>query len=428
MSKRRLLGSVFAWGTALWGICGCANFRHLGTDLDALEKATLVKGTVEVREDTGKTVVVVVARIPEDPAEPIDVRQVFNTHKPGPYALRMEPGRYWFGAFEDANNDSRFQDGERGVMTKEFKVVANREMKGPELVIEKPFFRPKDLTERPSITTFRFANGEVLPLDDARFGQEPARKGLWQPLLYARDNQPGIYFLQPYDPARVPVIFVHGMSGYPQEFKSLIKALDKDRLQPWVFAYPSGYELKAIGQLLHDLVSGLTERYALPSLCVVAHSMGGLVARQFLKIHEAERPEHAVKTLVTINSPLGGMPSASWGVRMAPQVVPSWYDIAPGSSFLEELYEKPLSERIEYHMLFAFDDGGESDGVVALLSQLRVEAQAEAEQVRGYRATHVGSLKAEAVTAQVMRALDRCAGKKELSMVATRPAETSVAR
>lgn len=427
MSKRRLLG-ILASSVGLLSVAACANFRHLGTDLDALEETAVVKGTVEVKDETGKAVVVVVARIPDDPAEPIDVRQAFNTHKPGPYTLRMAPGRYWFGAYEDANDDSRFQDGERGVMTKEVKIPSRGEVKGPELVIEKPFHRPKDLTERPSITSFRFAAGDQLPLDDERFGQEPARKGLWQPLLYARDNQPGIYFLEAYDPERVPVIFVHGMSGYPQEFKSLIKGLDKDRLQPWVFMYPSGYELKTVAKLLDDLVTRLTERYALQSICVVAHSMGGLVSRQFLKMHEEARPEHAIKTFVTINSPLGGMPSASWGVRMAPQVVPSWYDISPESQFLQDLYEKPLSDRIEYHMLFAFDDSGESDGVVGLLSQLRVEAQAEAEQVRGYRATHTGSLKAEAVNAQVQRALDRCAGNKDLSMAAPRPTENSVAR
>jgi hypothetical protein len=33
-------------------------------------------------------------------------------------------------------------------------------------------------------------------------------------------------------PSSPRVLFIHGMSGYPQEFKGPIKALDKDRLQP----------------------------------------------------------------------------------------------------------------------------------------------------------------------------------------------------
>jgi uncharacterized alpha/beta hydrolase family protein len=428
MSKRGLSGSLLSSSVWLLGVCGCANFRHLGSDLDVLEHTALVKGVIEVREETGKPIVLVLAREPQDPAEPIEIRQILSTHRSGPYALRASAGRYRFAAYEDQNSDGKFQDGERGVLTNTVVIKEGREMKGPTLLIEKPFVRPKELTERPSITSFRFASGDVLPLDDERFGQEPARKGLWQPVLFARDNGPGVYFLEAYDAARVPVLFIHGMSGYPQEFKGLIKALDKERLQPWVFMYPSGYDLLDIAKLLNTLVARLTEQYAVPKLCVVAHSMGGLVARKFVALHEAERPQHAIRTLVTINSPLDGMPSASWGVRMAPKVVPSWYDISPGSEFLENLYDKPLSDNIEYHLLFAFDDSGQSDGVVGLLSQLRVEAQGEAEQVRGYRATHTGSLHAEAVTAQVMRALDRCAGKAELSMGAPRPEEPSVVR
>jgi pimeloyl-ACP methyl ester carboxylesterase len=428
MSTRRLIGSSLAWVLCLVGSYGCANFRHLGTDLDKLETATLVRGTVEVRDDVGKTVVVVVGQTPEDPAEPVNIRPVFNTNKPGPYALRMVPGRYWFGAFEDANGDGKFQDGERGVKSDELVVKGTTEIKGPNLVIEKPFFRTKDMTNRPSIHTFRIAAGEHAELSDDSMGPVPARKGLWQPLLYAQDDQPGIYFLEPFDNARVPVLFVHGMGGHPQEFKALIKELDTKRFQPWVFKYPSGYELNKLAELLNTLMTQLSERYAFPTACVVAHSMGGLVSRAFLKLHEASRPQHAVRSFITINSPLGGMPSASWGVRMAPQVVPSWYDIAPGSEFLEALYEKPLSDQVEYHLLFAFDDSGESDSVVSLLSQLRVEAQGEAELVRGYRATHTGSLHAEAVEAQVLRALDRCAGKKELPLNAPRPEEASVVR
>jgi len=41
---------------------------------------------------------------------------------------------------------------------------------------------------------------------------------------------------------------------------------------------------------------------------------------------------------MTINSPMGGMSSASAGVKHSPIVVPSWRDIMPGSDFLKGIH------------------------------------------------------------------------------------------
>jgi hypothetical protein len=106
---------------------------------------------------------------------------------------------------------------------------------------------------------------------------------------------------------------------------------------------------------------------------------------------------------------------------MAPAVVPSWYDIAPGSEYLNSLYETPLKPHVEYHLLFGYDKSGESDGVVPITSELRDAAQAEAEVVRGYRASHREILEFDAPAAQVLRALDRCRGDTEIPRVAPRP-------
>jgi hypothetical protein len=111
---------------------------------------------------------------------------------------------------------------------------------------------------------------------------------------------------------------------------------------------------------------------------------------------------------------------------MAPAVVPAWYDLDPQGKFVQHLYDKPLPDDIEYHLLFGFDDGLQSDGVVALGSQLRVEAQAEAAVVQGYRATHTGILESKAAAAQVATALQRCAGDANAPAVAKRPKELAV--
>jgi hypothetical protein len=117
------------------------------------------------------------------------------------------------------------------------------------------------------------------------------------------------------------------------------------------------------------------------------------------------------------------MPSARLGVKMAPAVVPSWYDIAPGSEFLNSLYETPLNPHVEYQLLFGYIKSGESDGVVPITSELRDEAQAEAEVVRGYRASHREILEFDSPAAQVLHALDRCRGETETARIAPRPIE-----
>jgi hypothetical protein len=101
-------------------------------------------------------------------------------------------------------------------------------------------------------------------------------------------------------------------------------------------------------------------------------------------------------------------------------VVPSWYDLAPGSPYLTKIYTQSLPAGTEYQLLFAFDGHGGSDGVVPLTSQLRDEAQAEATLIAGYRATHTGILRSASATAQVNRALDLCRGDRSLSPRATR--------
>ncbi|MEL6189855.1 MAG: hypothetical protein AAFU79_34970, partial [Myxococcota bacterium] len=78
------------------------------------------------------------------------------------------------------------------------------------------------------------------------------------------------------------------------------------------------------------------------------------------------------------------------------------------SDFLETLYEPPLPDDIEYHLLFAYEETGGSDGTVPITRQLHDPAQEQADVVRGYVATHVGILENEAAAAQVYAALERC--------------------
>ncbi len=55
----------------------------------------------------------------------------------------------------------------------------------------------------------------------------------------------GIFFLEPFDPNKIPIIFIHGLMSSPHAWINFINNLDHDpefrrRYQPCVLFYPSG--------------------------------------------------------------------------------------------------------------------------------------------------------------------------------------------
>jgi pimeloyl-ACP methyl ester carboxylesterase len=248
--------------------------------------------------------------------------------------------------------------------------------------------------------------GEIASLDDPRFSQEAGEAGLWKFYDFLLAGRAGIYFLEPYDAQRIPVLFVHGVNGTPRNLSPLIAKLDRSRFQPWVVYYPSGARLDMLVTWLNELFTRLELSLRFKTAVVVSYSMGGVVSRGFVLRHHETSAHDPIHMLVTISSPLGGMASAGAGVETSPIVVRSWYGLAPGSEYLDGLfYEDPatrkhrrrLPDQVAYHMMFGFKGGSSSDGMVQLESQLRPEAQEEALSVRGYNETHTGILESPAV-------------------------------
>ncbi len=95
----------------------------------------------------------------------------------------------------------------------------------------------------------------------------------------------GLFMISPYDPDRIPVIFVHGLISTPRMWRRVINELEADpefrrRYQCWIFSYPTGNP---------PLYSALRFRQELASIercyprsrpyVLVGHSMGGLVSQ-----------------------------------------------------------------------------------------------------------------------------------------------------
>jgi pimeloyl-ACP methyl ester carboxylesterase len=116
--------------------------------------------------------------------------------------------------------------------------------------------------------------------------EHPEKLGLirlFRPDRYA--NTARLTRLQPYDPQRIPVLFIHGLQDTPASWVPMINTLRADpeirrRYQFWFFSYPSGYPYPYSAELLRRELDGINA--AFPNhqrMVVVGHSMGGLIAR-----------------------------------------------------------------------------------------------------------------------------------------------------
>lgn len=291
----------------------------------------------------------------------------------------------------------------------------------PKGQIERIELRPKASTVPPEIIDalyldssrtqelgIEFVAGEIADLDEHKFSSEVGELGMWRALDFARESDVGVFFLTEFDPDKTPVLYVNGISGSVQDWRYHLDHLDTTRYQAWFFQYPSALRIDSAGELLDDRVTVLHERHRFERLIVVAHSMGGLVSRAFLlRAEERERPYR--RALITFSTPWGGHKQASMGVKYAPEVVPSWIDMAPGSDFLLRVSETELAAP---HVLFfgynwgAFPPGTNNDGVVTMPSQLARWAQEDARHIEGFHESHVGILSSEEAYRVFRRTLD----------------------
>lgn len=139
--------------------------------------------------------------------------------------------------------------------------------------------------------------------------------------------------------------------------------------------------------------------------------MGGLVSRKYINDCIELDGCRYLKTFTTIASPYGGVKSAGMGVEYAPTVVPVWKDLSPDSDFLSGLFNVNLPKSMENYLLFAYHADDiisleNSDGVIALSSQLRREAQEQATNVLGFDQTHVAVLEDPELLVTISRILN----------------------
>lgn len=105
----------------------------------------------------------------------------------------------------------------------------------------------------------------------------------------------GLFLPEPYDPSRIPVVFVHGLRSSPLTWREVHAVMLgeedlRDGYQSWFFMYPSGLPVLIAAERLRNDLEAVRDRYdpgrghlASSDMIVVGHSMGGLLARTLVQ-------------------------------------------------------------------------------------------------------------------------------------------------
>jgi pimeloyl-ACP methyl ester carboxylesterase len=332
-------------------------------------------------------------------------------------------GDYTVVAFEDINRDRKYQRGEPAAFDADpplymeitersteldYEAIAGVSLElssNTELAFE------IDLSLQANLQSLDQSEQHYLTVtdwDNPAFAEDNVKKGLWQPLSFHEHTGFGLYLLEPLDTTKQPIIFVHGINGSPLNFKALIDALPESLAldyQVMLFQYPSGFALEHSAYMLRQSVKNLLDEFSYGKAHVIAHSMGGLVARQMITQSDAQNAAKLDK-FITLSTPWSGHEAARLGVVWSPAVAPVWKSMVPNSRFLQDTFSQPLPAAMQHHLFFSFAQSrnGASkadDGVVTVKSQLNNQAQHQASRLYGIDDNHNGILSNPCVAAIV---------------------------
>jgi pimeloyl-ACP methyl ester carboxylesterase len=332
-------------------------------------------------------------------------------HDSGEYELMVAKGDYYIFAYWDKNSNLVYDAGEPAgqygdpnmVSTSAGGVMGGINISIPESAqkIEVPSGF-EIAADKPRKLYSRLA-GTIIDLEDELFSEENGNKGYWEGLSFFKEIGGNIYFLEEYDPQKIPILFIHGATGTPKVWKYFIDNIDRTRFQPWLFYYPSGSRIQGLSYLLLWKLQNLKIKYNFEQLYITAHSMGGLVARSFIMDHGVAFPY--VKLFVSLATPWGGSGMAEYGVRQSPAVVPCWIDMQPDSPFIQSLYQTKMPETVSFYMFYGHRGSrnpfrSNNDRSIAFSSLLDRRAQSEAKMNYAFNEDHTSIVYSKEVLEQ----------------------------
>lgn len=286
-------------------------------------------------------------------------------YRSGPFMIYVPEGRYVIYAVSDIDNNSVFETDEvSGIYGEGTEIVVeNGEVKkNIDITVSKNNMGkikfPQELTLQDDFDTaiYTGGNGQIRKIYDEMFSPEKAAAGWWTPSWFMKAYGANIYFAEPYDPSKIPILFVHGASGSPQDWVYFLIRLDRERYQPWFFYYPSGMRLSLSSKILYEKLIELQKKHGFDTLCIAAHSMGGIVTRAMLTNQNFSKNMHFVKLYITFATPWTGYTSADTGMTYSFRKLPSWYDLGRRSSFIKRVARTHLAPHIAYYLFYGKQD------------------------------------------------------------------------
>ncbi len=390
-------------------------------------KATIIVGRIAAESKDAGPIIVTAVSV----GEKRKVAHYSVLHESGEYELMVDRGDYYIFAYRDKNRNLIYDAGEPAGQYGDPKVVSTRKIgvtsdidiviseEGKNMgiphgfVISSPV--PKKLRSRQA--------GVITDLDDELFSDEHGAKGFWEGYSFYKEFGANIYFIEEYDPDKIPVLFIHGAGGTPKGWKYFVDNLDRTHFQPWFYFYPTGNHINSSShQLLWKLIN-LQTKYQFKKIYITAHSMGGLVAKSFIVNHGRQFPY--VKLFISLATPWGGDKMAEYGVQQSPVVIPSWIDMQPEGDFIQSLYRVEIPKDISFYM-FSGHLGGSNlfrsnnDGTIALASIQDFRAQSEAKMNYSFNEDHTSILFSRKVVAQYNTILNEFYEKQNTLLLQSR--------
>jgi len=391
---------------------GCS-FLDLKEDLDEQNKLAMIEGTVFVKNKNSSNIVIGLIKINNNYPSLTNYTII---KKEGEFSFIVEPGLYKLIAYLDSNDNLKYDIDELVTNSKnldikqgKINIELNIDSLADKSFLDEVILIKKNGTK--NLTRGRLSLGKVVRLDSDIFSDKNVKMGLWQSYEFIKTVDFGLFFLEKYNPNKKIVLFVHGINGSPRNFESIINGLDHSKFQPFILYYPSGVSISMVSIYTKEIVEILQAELKFKKVSIVAHSMGGLTAKKYLDLLAIENDE-LIDTFISISTPWNGHAAANSGLKYSPLIIPVWRDMATNSDFISTLFETPLPSFTKYYLLFGYKGSsrtvdGNSDGVVSIKSQLRLDAQKEATLIRGFNENHNSILKNKELIILVNKLLEK---------------------
>jgi pimeloyl-ACP methyl ester carboxylesterase len=168
---------------------------------------------------------------------------------------------------------------------------------------ENPVYRAEINMYDPINTNQVNINGQPVPLENDfttplayMINQTPIPSGLSGLLdMESWHEVTGMHMLQPYQPGKIPVVFVHGLMSNPETWLPMLNNLMGDpelrkKYQFWFFMYPSGSPILYSASIMRESLKDLNRLYnpdgtqaAFNRMVLIGHSMGGLLSKTMIQ-------------------------------------------------------------------------------------------------------------------------------------------------